>query len=140
MKYTKAALIWLLIIPAIILNGILRRFVTEPLFGDNIALPLSNIILSILIFFIAYLFIPKIKKGKKADFILIGIIWLALISLFDFLINMSNNLFVSEFFYAHDITNGNLWFLAILMCFVAPMIVANLRNLIEVENKKKQRR
>ncbi|MCL2522084.1 MAG: hypothetical protein FWE36_04410 [Erysipelotrichales bacterium] len=137
MKYTKAVLIWLLIIPTIIINAILRRFITEPLFGDNFALPLSNIILSFLVFYIAYFFIPKLGKGKVSEFISIGIIWLALISFFDLIINLSNNLFISEFFYAHDITHGNLWFIVLVICFLAPLLVAKWKNLIIIEQNKR---
>lgn len=62
-KYIYAILIWILIIPIAILNGGLREHVLNKL-GD-IALPLSGIILSVCIFIVAFLFIPKIKNCIK---------------------------------------------------------------------------
>ena len=59
-KYIQAIGIWFLIIPLAIMNGGLRENILVKL-GD-IALPLSGIILSICIFVVAYLLIPKIKN------------------------------------------------------------------------------
>ena len=65
-KYIQATGIWFLIIPLAIINGGLRENILIKL-GD-IALPLSGIILSICIFVVAYLLIPKIKNCKKTDY------------------------------------------------------------------------
>ena len=59
-KYVQAIGIWFLMIPLAIINGGLRENVLIKL--GNIALPLSGIILSICIFVVAYLLIPKIKN------------------------------------------------------------------------------
>ena len=59
-KYIQAVGIWFLIIPIAILNGGLRENVLNKL--GSISLPLSGIILSICVFVIAYLLIPKIKN------------------------------------------------------------------------------
>ena len=61
-KYIQAVLIWILIIPIAILNGVLRESVFNKL--GSIALPLSGIILSICIFVMAFLLIPTIKNCK----------------------------------------------------------------------------
>ena len=68
MKFIKAFLIWLLMSPLGIINGILRETITEPLFGRSIALPLSGIILIIMIFVLAYILIPKIGKCTAHDY------------------------------------------------------------------------
>lgn len=75
-KYLQAVAIWFLIIPIAILNGGLRENVLIKL--GTAALPLSGIILSLCIFVMAFLFIPKIKDCKKTDYIFIGIIWCCL--------------------------------------------------------------
>lgn len=68
-KYIQAVGIWFLIIPLAILNGGLRENVLNKL--GSISLPLSGIILSICIFVIAYLLIPKIKNCKSKDYIIL---------------------------------------------------------------------
>lgn len=75
-KYVIAFLIWITIIPIAILNGALREHVLVNL--GKLALPLSGIILSVCIFIVAYLLIPKIKNCVKRDYILFGVIWFVL--------------------------------------------------------------
>ena len=55
MKYFKAFVAWLIILPIAILNGGFREYVLSEL--GIIAMPLSGIILSVCIFIIAYLLI-----------------------------------------------------------------------------------
>lgn len=74
-KYTIAFLIWVMIIPIAILNGGFREYVLVKL--GMLALPLSGIILSVCIFAIAYLLVPKIKDCVKRDYILFGVMWFA---------------------------------------------------------------
>lgn len=49
----------------------------------GLALPLSGIILSICIFIVAYLLVPKIKNCVKRDYIFFGVMWFVLTNLFD---------------------------------------------------------
>ena len=130
MIFLKAILIWLSITPLAILNGALRDFITVPYLGYDIAMPLSGIILSVLIFIVSYLLIPKIGKQKAATFIVIGAIWFVLTNLFDLLFVVIENRPVSDFFAMFDITTGNLWCLVIIVCFTAPILVAKARKLI----------
>ena len=130
MKFAKAVLIWVLIIPLAILNGALREQITEPLLGSSVALPLSGIILSVLIFIMAYLLIPKIGKSKAAEYVLVGVIWFALTNLFDLVMIMVSGNPVSDFFKMFDVTTGNLWSLVVIACLVSPVLAAKLRKFI----------
>ena len=62
-KYVFAFLIWVMIIPIAILNWGFREYVLVNL--GVLALPLSGIILSVCIFIVAYLLVPKIKNCVK---------------------------------------------------------------------------
>jgi drug/metabolite transporter (DMT)-like permease len=130
MKFIKAILIWFLIVPLAILNGGLRESIIEPYLGSSIALPLSGIILSVLIFLISYLLIPKIGKHKINFYILIGIIWFILTNLFDLLMNVVENRPMSDFIIMYDITTGNLWCIVVAVCLTSPILVAKIRKLI----------
>ena len=66
-KYVFAFLIWVMIIPIAILNGGFREYVLVNL--GVLARPLSGIILSVCIFIVAYLLVPKIKNCVKRDYI-----------------------------------------------------------------------
>ena len=129
MKYFKATLIWLLITPLAILNGGLRIYITEPLIGESIALPLSSIILSMLIFALAYFLIPKIGKCKKSEYLIIGAIWFVLTNLFDLVFTILENGTASDFVELFDVTTGSLWIVVIIVCFISPLLVARARKL-----------
>lgn len=126
-KYLKALGIWFLLTPLGILNGGFRIYVTEPLLG-NIALPLSSIILSIMIFIVTYLLIPKLGKCKTIEYIIIGIGWAVLTNIFDLIITMIEKRPISDFFEMYNIATGNLWILVVLTTINAPLIVSKIKS------------
>ena len=126
-KYVKAFRIWLLLTPIGILNGGLRIYITEPLFG-NFARPLSGIILSIMIFAVAYFLIPKIGKAKPIEYIGIGIGWAILTNIFDIVVNKIENRPFSDFLEMYDITTGNLWILVVIVTLTAPISVWKIKK------------
>ena len=129
MRFVKAILIWVLITPLAIINGGLRDFVIEPLLGNSMALPLSGIILSILVFLMAYLLIPKIGGCNTREYIFIGIIWFILTNLFDLAMIVIENGQVSDLVKMYDITMGNLWMLVVIACLISPVLTAKISKL-----------
>ena len=131
MKFLKAALIWVLIIPLAIINGALRDFITEPLLGSGAALPLSGILLSAMIFITAYLLVPKLGNMKSYEYCLIGAMWFVLTNLFDLIMILVSGNPISDFFMMFDITTGNLWILVVVSCLVSPALAAKIRKSTE---------
>ena len=129
MKFLKAFLIWLLMLPLGILNGGLRIYVTEPLFGSAVAQPLAGVVLSVLIFLVAFLLLPKIGKCTMKEYVFIGIAWFVLTNAAELVISVIEGIEVSEFFWAFDVRTGNLWSLVVIVCLVAPVLVAKIRKL-----------
>ena len=127
-KYIKAFGIWLLLIPIGILNGGLRNYITEPLFG-NFARPLSGIILSIMIFIVAYCLIPKIGECKPIEYVGIGISWAILTNVFDIVVTKIENRPFSDFLEMYDITTGNLWIIVVIITLIAPSVVGKIHIL-----------
>lgn len=126
-KYIQAIGIWFLIVPLAILNGGLRENILVKL--GSIALPLSGIILSICIFVVALLLIPKIKECKLKDYIIFGIIWFVLTNLFDLLMYISEGKGINELLNSYNFLNGNLWILVVITTFVSPIIVSKIKCL-----------
>ena len=120
-KYLKAIGIWFLIIPIAILNGALRESVLNKL--GNISLPLSGIILSICIFLVAYLLIPKIKNCKRKDYIIFGIIWFILTNLFDLAMYISEGENFLALINSYNFMSGNLWILVCITSLISPIVV-----------------
>lgn len=126
-KYIQAIGIWFLIIPLAILNGGLRENILVKL--GSIALPLSGIILSICIFVVALLLIPKIKECKPKDYIIFGIIWFVLTNLFDLFMYISEDKGINELLNSYNFLNGNLWILVVITSFVSPIIISKIKRL-----------
>ena len=125
-KYMQVIGIWLLIIPLAILNGGFRESVLVKL-GD-IALPLSGIILSVCIFIVAYVFIPKIKNCRTKDYVIFGLIWFVLTNLFDLTMYISEGGGMKDLINSYNFLNGNLWILVVITTLVSPVIVAKIKR------------
>lgn len=123
-KYVYAFLIWVMIIPIAILNGGLREYVLVKL--GNLALPLSGIILSLCIFVVAYLLIPKIKNCTKRDYIFFGVMWFILTNLFDLIAYINAGVGFAGLVQSYNILTGNTWLLVVLTALFSPVIVMNI--------------
>ena len=126
-KYIQAIGIWFFFFFLAILNGGLRENILVKL--GSIALPLSGIILSICIFVVALLLIPKIKECKSKDYIIFGIIWFVLTNLFDLLMYISEGKGINELLNSYNFLNGDLWILVVITTFVSPIIVSKIKCL-----------
>ncbi len=123
-KYALAIAIWITIIPIAILNGGLREYVLVKL--GAISLPLSGIILSICIFVVALLLIPKIKNCNKTDYILFGILWAILTNLFDLSMILKNGGSFNDLLAMFSFAKGNTWSLVVLSTLIAPMVAGKI--------------
>lgn len=123
-KYVYAFLIWVMIIPIAILNGGLREYVLVKL--GNLALPLSGIILSLCIFVVAYLLVPKIKNCTKKDYIFFGVMWFILTNLFDLIAYINAGVGFAGLVQSYNILTGNTWLLVVLTALFSPVIVMNI--------------
>ena len=123
--------IWTSFIPLAILNGLLREKCLAPIIGQRLALPLSGLTGASLFFCFTYLTLPWLGQLKLNQYRLIGLAWLVMTVLFEFLFGR----FVArkswaELLQAYDILSGNLWMLVLLVIAVSPFLVAKLRKLI----------
>ena len=125
-KYACAFLIWAMIIPIAILNGGFREYVLVKLGG--LARPLSGIILSICIFIVAYLLVPKIKNCVKRDYIIFGIMWFILTNLFDLSSYIKAGDGFAGLLQSYNIFTGNLWLLVVLSALFSPIIVMKIKE------------
>ena len=125
-KYVYAFLIWVMIIPIAILNGGFREYVLVKLGG--LARPLSGIILSVCIFIVAYLLVPKIKNCVKRDYIIFGVMWFILTNLFDLSAYIKSGEGFAGLLQSYNIFTGNTWLLVVLTALFAPTIVIKIKE------------
>lgn len=125
-KYAYAILIWIMIIPIAILNGGFREYVLVHL--GALARPLSGIILSVCIFIVAYLLVPKIKNCVKRDYIFFGVMWFILTNLFDLSAYIKEGEGFVGLLKSYNIFTGNTWLLVVLTALFAPTIVMKIKE------------
>lgn len=126
----KSLLIWLLIIPLAIINGGLRDEIIAPIFGSNIALPLSGLILCSLILLITIFVIPKLIRVTPNTYWLIGIMWFLLTFIFESVFALGMGKTMEEVLSAYDISTGNLWIVVLIFTAIAPWLGAKISKTI----------
>lgn len=128
MNILKSLIIWFCFIPVAILNGGLREYVLAKAIGEEWALPVSGIILSVCIFLITWLLLPRmIKAFTSKDGWLIGIGWALLTIVFEFAAGLTGGSTVSELLAAYNPLSGNLWLLVLLTTLLSPVIVRKVK-------------
>lgn len=124
MNILKSLIIWLCFIPAAILNGGLREYVLVKALGEEWALPASGIILSVCIFLITWLLLPRITKVTTSkDCWLIGICWALLTIGFEFATGVTSGNTTAELLAAYNPLTGNLWLMVLAATLLSPVIV-----------------
>lgn len=114
--------------PFAILNGGFREYILEKYFTENISLAISGIILSVLIFIITLLLLPRIKKLTKKDCIKTGFIWLLLTIGFELYFGLSSDSTLKELLQAYNPLNGNLWIVVLSSTLFSPILVYEMND------------
>lgn len=129
--FLKGVAIWVLLLVVAILNAAVRDKLLAPLLGQEIALPLSGILLSILVFLITLALIPLLGTGTTASihYWLVGLMWLLLTIVFDFTFG---HYFMrkrwSQLIEIYSVSTGNLWVLVLLVTTISPYVAAKCRG------------
>ena len=132
MNVLKSLPVWLCFIPVAILNGGLREYVLVEAIGEEWALPVSGIILSVCIFLITWMLLPRmIKAFTSKDGWLIGVGWALLTIAFEFAAGLAGGSTVSELLAAYNPLSGNLWLLVLATTLLSPIIVKHIHNTIK---------
>ena len=132
MNILKSLPVWFCFIPVAIINGGLREYVLAKAIGEEWALPVSGITLSVCIFLITWLLLPRmIKAFTSKDGWLIGISWALLTIVFEFAAGLAGGNTVSELLAAYNPLTGNLWLLVLATTLLSPIIVKLIHNPIK---------
>lgn len=120
--------IWFILVIFAILNGAIRNAVYKPKLGELPAHQISTVIMVCIILLVVYLFIKKIKIDfTKTDLILIGVFWLFLTIVFEFIFGhyvMGNSWEV--LFADYKIHKGRLWSLVLITTLIAPYFIGKI--------------
>ena len=128
---SKSLVVWLIMVAAAILNGITRDQLMTPLIGAQVSLPLSSITLSLLILLITYLTIGFIGVSSTGECFLVGFFWLLLTLSFEYLFaHYVLGRTWREINQVFDVTQGNLFILALFVTVISPWLMARIRGLV----------
>ena len=124
----RAVLIWLLLIAAEIIHGILRAIALVPLAGEFRSNQIGVFTGSAIILVIACLTIRWIGATQRSELLKVGAIWLALTVAFEvlfgrFVVGLSWERIVADY----NLLRGGLMPLGLLLLLFAPMIAGRLR-------------
>jgi len=132
--FFKATAVWMVTVVVPIANAGLREKVVAPFLGTSVALPLSGITLSLLIFLLSLAFVPWFGKLEKSGYFKIGLLWVALTLCFEFTLgHFVQGKSWSEVMRVFDVTKGDLFSLAIISSLVSPWLAAKLPGLEKPE-------
>ena len=125
----RAFAVWLVIIAAETVHGILRGILLVPIVGDLPARQIGVLIGSLLIFSVAYLFIRWIAARTKLQFVVMWLLWVVLTVLFEIglgrlVLGMPRKRITEEY----DVTLGGFMGLGLLFMAAAPWLAAWLRG------------
>lgn len=125
----RAICVWLVIIGAEILHGILRTLFLEPLTGDFRARQIAVFTGAIIILTIAYLFVERLHTSNYLQLFAVGILWFVLTISFEiflgrFVLNMSWERIASDY----NLLQGGLLLIGLLILILSPLIAAEARR------------
>jgi hypothetical protein len=127
----RALLVWLFIIGAETIHGIVRNLVLMPVVGDFRARQISVFTGAAIIFSITYLCIRWIRANSKGQLFFVGALWLGLTLLFEFSLGrFILKLPWERLLEDYNLAQGGLLPIGLALLFLSPFLAARLRHLI----------
>ena len=127
----KAVLLWFALMLLAVANGTFREFVITPRFGAPVGHVSSTLMLSGLIFLLAWWSIGWMGPRSARDAWTIGLVWLGITIVFEFGFgHFIRHKPWSELLADYAIWNGRIWVLVLVATITAPRLAAGWRGLL----------
>ncbi len=129
--FLKTSIIWVIIALLAILNGIFRESVLVSNLGQSMAIPVSGITLSMIVFIITYVSLPLLGKHHALTYFFVGLQWVFMTLIFEFLFGH----YVigkpwSSIFQVFDIMKGDLFVIVLMVSLFSPLLVAKIKRVL----------
>lgn len=127
--FSRAGAIWLLLLTIAIANGALREAFITPFLGEPVGHIVSTLILSAMIFIVAWLSISWIGPETGQEALLVGTEWAVLTIAFEFL--AGRYLFGASWerlIADYNLFHGRIWVAVLLANFLAPLWAFHLKQ------------
>ena len=124
----NAALVWMLIILAETLHGLLREIFVAPQLGDLRARQLGVLIGCVLIFLIAWGTARWMGARSRHVQLKVGAMWILLTVAFEFALGRAMGLGWDRILADYNPARGGFMILGMVFMFLAPLLAARLRS------------
>ncbi len=128
MSWPKALAVWLLIMIAESIHGIIRQFFIAPLIGDLPARQVGVLIGSAIIFAIAWACTRWINAESFTDRLRIGLLWVALTAVFEFGLGAALGYSSERLLSDYNLAQGGFMGFGLLFMLFAPTLAAKARG------------
>ncbi|MBI4166774.1 MAG: hypothetical protein HY508_13695 [Acidobacteria bacterium] len=141
MLFVRALLVWLVMMGVEFCHGALRTLFLAPLLGDFRARQVSVLTGSVLIVFVAYVFIHWIRAESAASQLAVGVLWLLLTVAFEaslghYIFQLSWEAVLEDF----NLLQGRLMPLGLVVLTLSPWIATRFRDRAEAKRLPVDRR
>jgi hypothetical protein len=128
MSWRRALVVWLVIILAETVHGVLRQLFLTPLVGDLPARQFGVAVGSLIIFAIALLFSRWLGARTLRAQLAVGLCWVVLTVAFEIGLGMLLGVTRERIFADYDVAQGGFMALGLLFMLLAPALAAGLRR------------
>lgn len=124
-KWGRAFAVWVVIIAAETVHGILRTLILQPVVGDFRARQIAVFTGVIIILAVVYLFIPWLGGTSTPGLLLVGLLWLVLTVLFELglgrlILRLPWDRIASDY----DLSRGGLLSIGLMFLLLSPLIAS----------------
>jgi hypothetical protein len=130
MSWSRALIAWFLIVVAESIHGTIRQLFIAPAIGDLRARQIGVVIGSAIIFAIAWICIRWIGAKSFGRQICVGLLWIVLISIFEFSLGTALGYTRERMLSDYDLTKGGYMSFGLLFMLFAPALAAKARGFI----------
>ena len=126
---SRGMIVWLIIMAAETVHGIIRTLFLAPRLGDMRARQFSVFVGSLLIVLLTFVFVRWLKGSTVTHFILVGAMWVLLTVGFEIVLGrLVMGLSWERIASDYDIAEGGLMIFGLLIMLLAPLMMAKLRD------------
>jgi hypothetical protein len=123
-------MVWLLLAVVASLNGLLRNTLITPRIGESGGHVVSTVLLCVLFIAVTSLVIRWIGPRSGRDVKSIGMMWLVMTIVFEFVAgHYAFGHSWDRLFADYNIASGRVWILVLITTYLAPMIAAWIRKI-----------
>lgn len=135
MSWPKAVAVWLLIVIAESIHGIIRQLFIAPVIGDLPARQIGVLIGSVIIFAIAWACIRWIGADSLGQQLRVGLLWVVLIAVFEFSLGAALGYSQERMLSDYNLAEGGFMGFGLVFMLFAPVLAAKARRLGSISAK-----